>query len=58
MRRKADLRPGAAPTIRAVDGSLTYTIVPAFARRDETLVIRCDDEGGVWISIQPAHGSR
>jgi len=44
------------PTIRAAEGSLTYTIVPALARRDEALVIRCDEEGGVWISIQPAPG--
>ena len=59
MRRKTDLRPGAVPTIRAVEGSLTYTIVPALARRDEELVIRCDDEGEVWISIQPSRaGSR
>ena len=56
MRRKTDLRPGAVPTIRAAEGSLTYTIVPALARRDEALVIRCDEEGGVWISIQPAPG--
>ncbi|HJZ75693.1 MAG TPA: hypothetical protein VKE51_28360 [Vicinamibacterales bacterium] len=59
MRRKTDHRPGAVPTIRAVEGSLTYTIVPALARRDEALVIRCDEDGGVWISIQPANsGSR
>jgi hypothetical protein len=59
MRRKTDLRPGSVPMIRAAEGSLTYTIVPALARRDEELVIRCDDEGEVWISIQPARaGSR
>jgi len=59
MRRNTDHRPGAVPTIRAAEGSLTYTIVPAGARRGEELVIRCDDEGEVWISIQPAHhGSR
>jgi hypothetical protein len=40
--------------IRTAEGSLTYTIVPAGARRGEELVIRCDDEGEVWISIQPA----
>jgi hypothetical protein len=54
MRPKTDHRPGAVPTIRAAEGSLTYTIVPALARRGEELVIRCDDEGEVWISIQPA----
>jgi len=52
MRRKTDLRPGAVPTIRAAEGSLTYTIVPALARRDERLVIRCDAYGEVWVSIQ------
>jgi len=56
MRRNTDLRPGAVPTIRAVEGSLTYTMVPALARRDEALVIRCDEDGDVWISIQPARG--
>jgi hypothetical protein len=40
--------------IRTAEGSLTYTIVPAGARRGEELVIRCDEEGEVWISIQPA----
>jgi hypothetical protein len=54
MRHKSDHRPGAVPMIRTVEGSLTYTIVPAGARRGEELVIRCDDEGEVWISIQPA----
>ncbi|HXI27423.1 MAG TPA: hypothetical protein VNG89_03350 [Vicinamibacterales bacterium] len=54
MRRKTDLQPGAVPTIREVEGNLTYTIVPALARRDERLVIRCDAYGEVWISIQPA----
>ena len=54
MRHKSDHRPGAVPMIRTVEGSLTYTIVPAGARRGEELVIRCDDEGEVWVSIQPA----
>jgi hypothetical protein len=52
MRRKSDHRPGAVPTIRAGEGDVTYTIVPAGARRGEQLVIRCDDGGEVWISIQ------
>jgi hypothetical protein len=56
MRRKTDLQPGAVPTIREVGGNLTYTIVPALARCDERLVIRCDADGGVWMSIQPARG--
>ena len=54
MRHKSDHRPGAVPMIRTVEGSLTYTIVPAGTRHGEELVIRCDDEGEVWISIQPA----
>jgi hypothetical protein len=45
--------------IKAAEGGLTYTIVPAGARRGEELVIRCDDEGEIFISIQPARsGSR
>ncbi len=43
--------------IRTVEGSLTYRIVPAGARRGEELVIRCDDDGEIWISIQPAQRS-
>jgi hypothetical protein len=54
MRRKTDHQPGTVPAIRAAEGSLTYTIVPAGARRGEQLVIRCDDNGEVWVSIQPA----
>jgi len=54
MRQKFDHRPGSVPTIKVAEGGLTYTIVPAGARRGEQLVIRCDDNGEVWISIQPA----
>jgi hypothetical protein len=47
-----DRQPGSLPDIRADAGSITFGMVPPGARRGERLVIRCDADGEVWISIQ------
>jgi hypothetical protein len=48
-----DRRPGSIPDIRTDVGGLTFVMRPRGTRNDERLVIRCDDEGEVWLSIQP-----
>jgi len=48
-----DRRPGSLPDIRTATGSITFAMVPRGAPHGERLVIRCDAEGDVWISIQP-----
>ena len=48
-----DQQPGSLPEIKADVRGLTFVIHPAGTRSDERLIIRCDDEGEVWMSIQP-----
>ena len=47
-----DARPGPIPEIRARAGDVTFEMHPVGTRNGERLVIRCDDDGDVWISIQ------
>jgi hypothetical protein len=47
-----DGRPGSIPDIKTGLRGLTFEMHPIGTRHDERLVIRCDDDGGVWISIQ------
>jgi hypothetical protein len=56
MRRERhtfDQRPGSVPVIRTNKGGITFVIVPAGTPKGEHLVIRCDADGEVWISIEP-----
>lgn len=48
-----DRRPGSLPDIHMDVGGITFVMVPPGAPRGERLVIRCDTDGEVWISIQP-----
>jgi len=47
-----DGRPRSIPDIKTGARGLTFEMHPLGLHRDERLVIRCDDEGDVWISIQ------
>jgi hypothetical protein len=55
MRRERpalDRHPGTVPDIRADAGSITFTLVPVGLSPREPLVIRCDGDGQIWISIK------
>jgi len=46
-----DRKPGALPEIRMDLRGLRFVMHPPGARATERLVIRCDDDGEVWVSI-------
>ena len=48
-----DRRPGSLPDIRTNTRGITFVMVPPGPPRGRQLVIRCDADGGIWISIQP-----
>jgi hypothetical protein len=52
-RQTLDQKPGSLPEIRAGEGNITFTMAPTGRPRGEQLVIRCDANGEIWISIQP-----
>lgn len=52
-----DRQPGPLPEIRTDGGGITFVMAPPGATRGEQLVIRCDADGEVWISIQPDRAS-
>jgi hypothetical protein len=53
-RNALDRHPGSIPDIRADAGSITFTMVPIGRSPREPLVIRCDVNGEIWISIKSA----
>ena len=42
------------PAIEARDGAITFAMTPAGIPSGLQLIIRCDVDGGVWLSIAPA----
>jgi hypothetical protein len=48
-----DGRPGSPPDIRFNSGGITFTIALPGLEQAGRLAIRCDQAGGVWVSIQP-----
>jgi hypothetical protein len=46
-----DQRPGALPDVRTCGSDITFVMAPAGTPASDRLIIRCDDHGGVWISI-------
>ena len=52
-----DGRPGSLPLIRTDTRSITFVMTLPGVRPDERLVIRCDAEGEMWISIRPEETS-
>src|SRR5262249_16548020 len=47
----ADDRPGAVPDIHTGATGVTYVMAPCGTQVSERLIIRCDERGGLWISI-------
>lgn len=47
-----DGKPGQLPDIRAHAGNITFVMATVGARPDSRLVIRCDADGNVWVSIR------
>jgi hypothetical protein len=52
-----DGEPGALPDIRTNVRGITFVMAPPGAPRGEQLVIRCDADGEVWISIHVARAT-
>jgi hypothetical protein len=48
-----DGQPGRLPTIRLDAASVTYVMTPPATPRAEALVIRCDADGELWVSLEP-----
>ena len=49
----ADRQPGAIPDIREDTRGVEYVMRLTIGRATEQLIIRCDPDGEVWISITP-----
>ena len=47
-----DSRPGALPHIRSGRHDITYVMTPPGTRPGTALVVRCDERGNAWISLQ------
>jgi hypothetical protein len=50
-RKDLDLKPGVLPEIDAVDGSVIFTMEIAGPPPHDQLIIRCDLDGEIWLSI-------
>jgi hypothetical protein len=50
-RKSLDLRPGAIPDIRPDGDGITYLLEIAGTQGGGRLVIRCDPDGAIWVSI-------
>jgi hypothetical protein len=48
-----DRQPGSAPDIRADVRGVTFVMRPAGIRRNERLVIHCDEDGEIRVAIEP-----
>ena len=51
-RKDLDLKPGVLPEIDAVDGSVVFTMEIVGPRPHDQLIIRCDLDGNIWLSIR------
>jgi len=49
-----DQQPGSPPDIRMNAEGVTFIMAGPPGRRGERLIIRCDSNGELWISIKPA----
>lgn len=53
VRKTLDRRAGPMPDIRADGDSVTFHLDVAGVHQNARLIIRCDGNGNVWISIIP-----
>jgi hypothetical protein len=47
-----DQRPGSVPEIRATDRGLTFPMAPAGFPSGDLVILRCDADGEIWLSIE------
>jgi hypothetical protein len=52
VQHPTDRHPGALPDIRSEQTDMIYAMVPPGIRTGQQLVIRCDANGEIWVSIQ------
>jgi hypothetical protein len=52
-----DGKPGSLHEIRTYTGGITFVMAPPGTPRGGKLVIRCDENGDVWISIGSETGA-
>jgi hypothetical protein len=52
QRQILDRQPGVLPEIRTDTRNITFTMAPPGTAAGEQLVIRCDANGDVWLSIR------
>ena len=55
-----DMKPGSLPDIRTNKDGITFVMTPDTGDGEqlgEQLVVRCDSQGDVWISIQSKRSS-
>lgn len=50
--RTLDRKPGTLPEIQATEDGIAFVMAP-FGAHGQRLVIRCDDNGDVWVAIRP-----
>lgn len=55
---RIDRHPGRMPEIHVVDESLIFAFACNSGEEHDRLVIRCDDEGEIYLSIVPDHDER
>ncbi|MGH7633510.1 MAG: hypothetical protein ACRENC_07250 [Gemmatimonadaceae bacterium] len=53
VQHSTDRHPGTLPDIRSERDGTTYVMAPPGTRTGKHLVIRCDANGEIWVSIQP-----
>ena len=47
-----DGQPGSEPEIHAHDDSVTFSFDVANVRQGAVLIVRCDEDGNVWVAIE------
>ena len=52
-RDRTNHHPGSMPEIHADAGSITFLMTPTRLPDQARLVIRCDADGELWVSIAP-----
>jgi hypothetical protein len=57
IRHALDGQPGRLPDVRVESDDIVFVMTPPGTAHEGRLVIRCDVDGELWVSIQPAAAS-
>jgi hypothetical protein len=49
--RTLDRKPGSLPEIQTTDNGIAFVMAP-FGANGQRLVVRCDENGNVWVAIR------